>query len=272
MRRNCSKRGGPSYGNRRAPPTESAAVSSLMVTGLIEGECVEMLIDTGSAVIIIREDVWRRSQESHQLQLQLPIRSVVAANGEELDLLGQSEVTLGIGGLAVKHLVLVAKGLTQECLLGANFLMQHSCVVDLQKMKLFAGGTAVSFVSQPGSNEEDMSKHTISCHVTFPDTIVVPEYCQMQLSVSVKGHQLGLNREDDAILEPEADFVECHGLLAAHSLFHCDQEKVTIQLLNPSPAPVAVRKHEKVETLEPLAKKNENVCVVRGSLECNQPK
>ena len=64
----------------------------------------------------------------------------MSANGEDLDLLGQSEVTLRIGGLVEKHMILVANGLTQECVLGADFLMQHSCVVDLQKMSLHAGG------------------------------------------------------------------------------------------------------------------------------------
>ena len=140
---NCSKRGGPrsNYYGKQTPPTESAAVSStLMVTGSVEGECVKMLVDTGSAVTILREDTWKRARESHQLQLLPPVRSVVAANGEDLDLLGQSEVTLGIGGLVEKHMILVANGLTQECLLGADFLMQHSCVVDLQKMSLHAGG------------------------------------------------------------------------------------------------------------------------------------
>ena len=107
---------------------------------------MKMLIDTGSAVTLQREDVWRRLQESNQHQLQLPIRSVVAANGDQLDLLGQSEVTLGIGGLAEKHLVLVAKRLMQECLLGADFLMQHSCVIDLQKTICLLGGK-LSFIS-----------------------------------------------------------------------------------------------------------------------------
>ena len=66
----------------------------------------------------------------------------------------------------------------------------------------------------------------MSCHVTFSDTIVVPEYCQMQVSVSVKGRQLG---QDDAILEPEAEFIEQHGLLVAHSLSRCDQDNTITQ-------------------------------------------
>ena len=59
-----------------------------------------------------------------------------------------SPVTLGAGGLAEKHMVLVVKGLMQECLLGANFLMQ--------KMSLLARGKDVGFNSQ-SSNEKDLS-------------------------------------------------------------------------------------------------------------------
>ena len=91
-----------------------------MVTGSIERECVKMLVDTGSAVTILRESTWKRAWESRQLQLHPPVRSVIDANGEDLDLLGQSEVTLGIGGLMEKHMIIVANGLTQKCLLGAN--------------------------------------------------------------------------------------------------------------------------------------------------------
>ena len=109
--RNCPKR--VNFSRRsRVPPTESAAVSStLMVTGMIEGSHVQMLVDTGSAVTILREDVWRRLQDFCQLRLEPPTRSVITANGEELNLLGQSDVLVSIGGLTKKHTVLVAKRL-----------------------------------------------------------------------------------------------------------------------------------------------------------------
>ena len=94
----------------------------------------------------------------------------------------------------------------------------------------------------------------------------------MQLSASVEGRHLNLGQENDAILEPEAKFMECHGLLVAHSLARGDQQKVLIQLLNPSPAPVTVRKNEKVGTLRPLMKHSENVCTVGRQHEPYCPK
>ena len=112
--------------------TETAAMSStVMVTGMVVGRQTRMLVDTGSVVTILREDVWRESQEPNQCTPIPPFRPVVTANGQELDLLGQSEVLIHVGGLREKHTALIAKGLTQECLLGVDFLKRHGCIVDL---------------------------------------------------------------------------------------------------------------------------------------------
>ena len=44
--------------------TDAAAVcSTLMVPGLLAGHQTNMLVDTGSGVTIVREDVWMKSQQ-----------------------------------------------------------------------------------------------------------------------------------------------------------------------------------------------------------------
>ena len=50
------------------------------------------------------------------------------------------------GPLSKDHVVLVAKNLHQECLLGADFLMHHGCVLDLQQKILFTEQGPVHFV------------------------------------------------------------------------------------------------------------------------------
>ena len=194
------ERGPRSNYSNWAPPTESAAVSStLMVTGSIERECVKMLVDTGSAVTILRESTWKRAWESRQLQLHPPVRSVIDANGEDLDLLGQSEVTLGIGGLMEKHMIIVANGLTQKCLLGANIFYAT------QLCGRFTEDESACWRRNCGLNFTMTDPRPLSCHVAYLDTVVVPEYCQMQLLVSVKGCHQDFGQESDVILEPEAN-------------------------------------------------------------------
>ena len=63
-------------------------------------------------------------------------------------MLGQCKVLVSVGGLSESHSVLVARRLTQECLLGADFLSKHGCIDDLRKQVLVAGGRSVSMCSQ----------------------------------------------------------------------------------------------------------------------------
>ena len=59
LRCNCPRRGRSRYCQGCQPASESAAVGSMvMVTGLVAG-CQTMLVDTGPAVTIVRENVWK---------------------------------------------------------------------------------------------------------------------------------------------------------------------------------------------------------------------
>ena len=64
-----------------------------------------MLVDTGSAVTIIRRDIWDGISRK---QLETPVRAVLAANGNEISLSGQGDVLVQVGDLSVRHNVLVA--------------------------------------------------------------------------------------------------------------------------------------------------------------------
>ena len=103
---------------------QAAAVSStLMVEGSIEGQVTRMLVDTGSAVTLVREDVIRMVPLGKSLTMQVPAISVVAANREKLDIIGQCKLSIKVEVSAKDHPVLIAKNLNQKCLLGADFLI-----------------------------------------------------------------------------------------------------------------------------------------------------
>ena len=104
--------------------------SLLTVKGSIGGHEINMVVETGSGVTLIREDVWIIHAKT-LVTLQPVLRSVVTASGDKLKLLGENNVKVTIGGVSGYHLVLVAQQLTQECLLGTDFLSQYGCVVDL---------------------------------------------------------------------------------------------------------------------------------------------
>ena len=64
----------------------------------------------------------------------------MVANGEALDLLGQTSVSLKVAGVKVNHPCLVTGELTQESIIGADFLLEDKCIIDLHKQALLAGG------------------------------------------------------------------------------------------------------------------------------------
>ena len=97
-----------------------ATEAAVLVEGLIGMRPTEMLVDTGSAVTILREDVWKKAVDDQHLEA--PPSPVVAANGEKLNVRGRSSVSLQVGGICTCYPVLVVQNITQECLLGANFL------------------------------------------------------------------------------------------------------------------------------------------------------
>ena len=104
---------------------------------------MKMLLDTGSAVTLIRQDVW---EEVTNLDNTTSLEKFIALlyscyNGDRLNTLGQVVLPIHIGGLVELFPVLVACQLTQECLIGADFLSHFRGHIDMGMKMLVAGET-----------------------------------------------------------------------------------------------------------------------------------
>ena len=71
-----------------------------------------------------------------------------------------------VGGIQTIYSVLVAHNITQECLLGSNFLQKIGCIIDLQSYFLSAGRIEIPLL-------QNCSPQAISCHVSCLATTVV---------------------------------------------------------------------------------------------------
>ena len=129
-----------------------------------------MLVDTSSAVTILREDVWKEAVDGQHLQP--PLSPVVAANGEKLDVTWKEQCESAVGGVCSCYPVLVVRNVTQKCLLGANFLENFGCTINLCERTLSVGGTSVPLHLR---NTQLVS----TCHVSCAETTVVPVCHQM---------------------------------------------------------------------------------------------
>ena len=244
-----TKRFCPRRKKQSSPAGTAAVSSSLIVNGCISGRKTRMLVDTGSGVTLIGEKVWRElgSSPNGSAPLEEPTRAVVVANGETLDVLGQVELDVVLGGLVKKHMVLVARQLTHDCLLGADFLCQHNCIIDLHNRVLLAGDQSVTMCASECNNGSQVQL----CFVSMSETIVIPASCRMRLPVTV--HSGNTTMSSDVIMEPLMKFNDQHSLLVAHSLMKANSDHMMVEILNLNPAPVTVHKDEKVGVLKPVA-------------------
>eukprot|EP00731_Ephydatia_muelleri_P035359 Em0116g11a len=186
----------------------------------------------------------RYGHDGTELEWQVVSKSVVTADGSSLEMLGQVTLSVEIGGLVGLHPILVAKSLTQECILGADFLVAHGCVLDYTTKTLLAGGNAV----------------------LMEDTCI-QEQCEMQVPVSLtlgEGLCAVAREEFCGLLEPEPLFMERHGLAVAHSISRNKNGVTMIQIMNPNPTAIRVLKGEKVGKFHSVDE-SKCVCVLSGS-------
>ena len=98
---------------------------------------VKMLIDTGAAVTLVHRKVLIGKGMS--LKLKPVLTPVITASGEQLTIDGQGTAVFTLGRSVVEQDVLVMGEIAEDCLLGADFLLKHKGVIELDKAVLYLG-------------------------------------------------------------------------------------------------------------------------------------
>ena len=90
---------------------------------------------------------------------------IVVANGESLSILGQTTSRIHVAGKEYTHDVLVADDVSQDCLLGADFLASHEFVIDLGSRMLRRGQSSTPLL-QPHNPTREV------CRVSIGEPVV----------------------------------------------------------------------------------------------------
>ena len=214
--------------------------TAVYVAGLVAGQPIDMLVDTGSAVTLVHQRVLNRSPQNFKLSV--VGEPVVSANGQPLDIRGKCDLEICVDGVNVVHSVLVAADVTQDCLLGIDFLGKHGCKIDFEAKSLSIGSKIVNLQAKSGGNKV--------FRISLAETVIVPGRHEIVLHAKVKGAGCG-----DGLLglvEPSPSFAKQHDLLLARVVAHPKNNTVPIRLVNPSPTPVTLYKNTSVGTLSEL--------------------
>ena len=174
----------------------------------------------------------------------------MAINGESLPLCGQAEVTLQVGSYSGVHNVLVVWDMTQQCLLGTDFLEQCHCVINMGTKTLTMAGVKQQVPLLVGERD-------IACHVAVQESTVIPPFHQVRLPVRLETDS-DVFKDGRGLFEPKPVFSDNQfGRLVAHSVSYVSSQGDTvIQLMNVTSTPISVYAGEKVGVLSELQEEN----------------
>ena len=110
---------------------------SFSVRATIDDTVVVFLVDTGSALTILRRDIWEKCKEPQQQLVPWCQSKLIGAEGSQLHVFGSSEVRLSMECESFELSVVLIYPLTSEAILGLDVLTQ--CYVDLSHKRLITG-------------------------------------------------------------------------------------------------------------------------------------
>jgi len=101
----------------------------LVLMGSVDGRPCNVTVNTGSNISIVQPDILT---EETRNSLQSSNQMLRTVTGDMAPIRGRGELKMGVGELVVPLGMWVAE-ITDECILGLDFLEKHGCQVDLRE-------------------------------------------------------------------------------------------------------------------------------------------
>ena len=90
--------------------------SGIYVTGIVNHSVTCKLLDTGATVSVLNEGTWRNSGLGTKIE---PVTgTLTTANGNELTVLGETNIRFRLENIDCFWPVMIAQGLSHDCILG----------------------------------------------------------------------------------------------------------------------------------------------------------
>ncbi len=212
----------------------------LVATGTLDGSGCQITIDTGSNISIIRPDVLRRGEIKKRME---PVDSCLrTVTGEKTPIRGRIQLQLGMGSFQAPHEMWVAD-ISDECILGLDFLQAHGCQVDVRDGVLHVGGEEVP-LGKPSTTPT-----RTCCRIVAQGSITVPPFSEAIISAKL------LDTPDGGkwgIVEPDRHAVHAVSLLVGKTLVDVRKAGIPVRVLNLSQDAQNIRGGTVVATCYPV--------------------
>ena len=208
----------------------------------MNGVSASFLVDTGAAVTLIRDDIWRQTQIASNRLEPSTGRCLLGVDKSPLQIHGRTEAELDLGGHLFTTDVVIAGSLSTEAILGLDFLETIGATIDLVNNKIILADQGGSLMLQKGSSSGETETHSPKVYVV--ETIQIPPTSEMEIMATVKG------QVSDGFWLLEGVKKDRLPVAVARVLVEPKNGRVPVRLVNPRNEAIVVYKNMKLATLE----------------------
>ena len=214
----------------------------IFVSATVLGKKTPLLVDTGASVTILGSKFISELGEENRPKMEPVDLELVAANGNEIPLMGECEIDFHIRNLVLPQKVLVAD-IEFNGVLGLDFMSTHCCDVLIPKMCLRIKGQDLPCFRLCTSAKPAYSRIAILEDITVPPESEFIVHCRAIDPISM---------DPKALVEPSCSFMENHELLVARTLVNPLLGEIPVRIMNLSDHEVKLHQHGIIGTIEEI--------------------
>ena len=247
----------------------------MTVDGFIGNTSISFLVDTGASCTLLSEGKYQAISREEKLNLKkLSGRMLRQADGTPLSTMGKLDAQIRIGSVVVQHEVIVAK-ISDEGIIGYDFLAKHGCKIDVGKCEFHLNGKKIHCAANDQlkentdmdcQNKEESAtqsepfqtplqkKVSSTCEnrkiLCVANTTEVMPQAEQLLEVTLKTQQE--NTIQNFLVEPLSKFEIINNIKVAPSLTNLKKEQIIVRVVNPNKETTTIFKGTEIAQLIPV--------------------
>ena len=205
--------------------TAAAAGRCWFAKGLVYGESLDWLVDTGASPNVIDIDVFNAIPDSLRPKLQYTNTSFQSADGGTMSVYGEADLLVTFGNTPVILKVVVAQLGSLQAIVGIQFLEENKCIFDLENGYVFSPNLEIKLFKTPMCDSQGCST------LRLQETISLPPGHEM-VAMATTDIRYWSDLEPVGLIEPTPDLGNI-GLLIPRSVVRV-RPQIAVILTNPT--------------------------------------
>ena len=200
---------------------------------------VKCLLDTGSVVTLISEPFAKKHKIPVNPLIDSSMAELISANTSSIEVIGVADFNINVSGLSLSVTARVARVLSQDIILGTDFLRVYEVNIDYGRGIVSLSDDLVRAPLHAG----DRADNVVSCI----HSVCIPAETEMLIPVSTPTYYNGKT----VLLEP----LPCYQfrlMASAHSFNYCDNNKTVCRVWNFKPHAIVLRKGLRIAQIAPI--------------------